>query len=333
MKRIAFLIVKTFISVGLVWLAFSKIEFGPTWTTLRSIAPAALVVALLLLVAEMWIAALRLRAILHALGQRYGVASAFDVILIGAFFNQTLISFVGGDAMRIWRIVRSHVPFAAAAKSVLLDRVAGFAGLFALLLGATPFLAKIIANPKMWAGQLLIVLIALGGIGAVFVLRHFMQFLPQWKSVALAREMVDAGLEIWRSRNGIIVVGGLSFLIHFMNVVLLYVVAKGLGMELHFIDGLLLFPTVLFISMLPISISGWGVREGAMVTGLSLVGIPAYQSLALSVCFGLCVIAVSLPGGVVWLATRHKPVSALADAPQGLQATPGPPERGPRDTQ
>jgi uncharacterized membrane protein YbhN (UPF0104 family) len=308
LRNATILVLKLAVSIGLVWFAFSKIDMATTWSTLRSIAPAAILGALVLLFIQLLLGALRLRALLGALGARYRPAAALEVVLIGAFFSQTMISFVGGDAMRIWRIIRSRVSVATAAKSVLFDRVAGFAGLFVLLLAVTPFLVNIIPSPEMLAGQALIVLTALGGIVSVFVVRRIPGILPQGKVVKLAQEVVDSGLAIWRSPQGAWLVIGLSIAIQLTNVVVLYVIGEGLGIHFRFIDGLLLFPTVLFLSMLPISVAGWGVREGAMVTALGLVGVPGHQSLALSVCFGLCLVAISLPGGAVWLLSRNTPV-------------------------
>jgi uncharacterized membrane protein YbhN (UPF0104 family) len=308
LRNATILVLKLAVSIGLVWFAFSKIYMATTWSTLRSIAPAAILGALVLLFIQLLLGALRLRALLGALGARYRPAAALEVVLIGAFFSQTMISFVGGDAMRIWRIIRSRVSVATAAKSVLFDRVAGFAGLFVLLLAVTPFLVNIIPSPEMLAGQALIVLTALGGIVSVFVVRRIPGILPQGKVVKLAQEVVDSGLAIWRSPQGAWLVIGLSIAIQLTNVVVLYVIGEGLGIHFRFIDGLLLFPTVLFLSMLPISVAGWGVREGAMVTALGLVGVPGHQSLALSVCFGLCLVAISLPGGAVWLLSRNTPV-------------------------
>jgi uncharacterized membrane protein YbhN (UPF0104 family) len=299
------LVLKLAVSIGLVWFAFSKIDLGTTWATLRAIAPSAVVAALLLLFVQFLLGAFRLRTLLAALGARYRTLAAMEVVLIGAFFSQTLISFVGGDAMRIWRIIRSRISVAVAAKSVLFDRVAGFAGLFVLLLSATPFLVRIVPTPEMLAGQALIVLAALGAVGGVYVLRRLPGILPQGRLVRIAQDVVDSGLAIWRSRRGAWLVIGLSIAIQLMNVVVLYVIGDGLGMRFSFVDGLLLFPTVLFLSMLPISVAGWGVREGAMVTALGLVGVPGHESLALSVCFGLCLVAISLPGGAIWLVSRR----------------------------
>lgn len=308
MRKATIVVLKLAISIGLVWFAFSKIDMATTWATLRAIAPAAIAGAVVLLYLQLLLGAYRLRALLGALGARYRTKAAFEVVLIGAFFSQTMISFVGGDAMRIWRIIRSRVSLAIAAKSVLFDRVAGFAGLFVLLLAATPFLVRIIPSPEMLAGQALVVSAALLAVGGVFVLRRMPGILPQGRLVKLAGEVVDSGLAIWRSRRGAWLVIGLSVAIQLVNVVVLCVIGEGLGIHFRFVDGLLLFPTVLFLSMLPISVAGWGVREGAMVTALALIDVPGHQSLALSVCFGLCLVAISLPGGAVWLLSRNTPV-------------------------
>lgn len=308
MRSAAILVLKLAVSIGLVWFAFSNIDVTSTWATLRAIAPAAIVGALVLLSIQLMMGALRLRALLGGLGTRYRTAAALEVALIGAFFSQTMVSFVGGDAMRIWRIIRSRISVAVAAKSVLFDRVAGFAGLFVLMLAATPFLVRIIPTPEMLAGQALIVLAALAAVAGVFVLRRVPGILPQGRPVAIAQDVVDSGLAIWRSRRGAWLVIGLSIAIQLMNVLVLYVIGDGLGIRFSFVDGLLLFPTVLFLSMLPISVAGWGVREGAMVTALGLVGVPGHQSLALSVCFGLCLVAISLPGGAIWLLSRRAPL-------------------------
>ena len=100
-----------------------------------------------------------------------------------------------------------------------------------------------------------------------------------------------------------------------MNVVILYVIARFLSIDISFFNALILLPPVLFMSMLPISVAGWGVREGAMVVALNMINIPAHQSLALSICFGLCALAISLPGGALWFYSRtHAPDGTPKDS-------------------
>jgi hypothetical protein len=43
-----------------------------------------------------------------------------------------------------------------------------------------------------------------------------------------------------------------------------------------------------------------------MIVALGLIGVPASQSLALSISYGLCLVAISLPGGVLWFISRQR---------------------------
>jgi hypothetical protein len=69
--------------------------------------------------------------------------------------------------------------------------------------------------------------------------------------------------------------------VQLLNVLALFALARGLSIGLTLWHSLLLIPPVLFLSMLPISVAGWGVREGAMIVALALVGVPASSSVAL----------------------------------------------------
>jgi glycosyltransferase 2 family protein len=72
------------------------------------------------------------------------------------------------------------------------------------------------------------------------------------------------------------------------------------------------------IAMLPISLAGWGVREGAAVVAFGALGLPADQALAASITFGLTVAGVSMLGGVIWLVDRRQRTQLsmeLTDAP------------------
>jgi hypothetical protein len=58
---------------------------------------------------------------------------------------------------------------------------------------------------------------------------------------------------------------------------------------------------VILMMIVPISIGGWGVREGAFIFLLGHLGVSSAESFLLSVLFGLTLILASLPGIVFWL--------------------------------
>ena len=92
-----------------------------------------------------------------------------------------------------------------------------------------------------------------------------------------------------------------------------YVLAAGLEIEISFLDCFFLVPPVILAMTLPISIAGWGVREGAMIVALGLIGVSQESALVLSILFGLGITLAALPGGVIWLFSRNRTVPAMPD--------------------
>ena len=67
---------------------------------------------------------------------------------------------------------------------------------------------------------------------------------------------------------------------------------------------------ILFAMVLPLSISGWGLREGAAAALFPLAGLSASAGLAASVAFGLTFLAITLPGLIL---VRRRPTRATDD--------------------
>jgi uncharacterized membrane protein YbhN (UPF0104 family) len=93
---------------------------------------------------------------------------------------------------------------------------------------------------------------------------------------------------------------------HINLALVVYVLAVGLNMGVTVLDCLVLVPPVILVATLPISISGWGPREMAMITAFGFIGISKEHATALSVLFGAVSMLVSLPGGVFWLLTKRE---------------------------
>jgi hypothetical protein len=81
----------------------------------------------------------------------------------------------------------------------------------------------------------------------------------------------------------------------------IWLLAASLGIGFGLLDALAVLPAVLLISSVPISIAGWGVREGSMVVGLGLLGVGNSDAALVSIFFGVLLLAFGLLGGLVWL--------------------------------
>jgi len=101
---------------------------------------------------------------------------------------------------------------------------------------------------------------------------------------------------------------------------LFYLLAQALGLErVDLLDCIVLVPPVILITTIPISIAGWGLREGAMVTLFAFVGVAQGDAFVLSILFGVVSLMLSLPAGLVWLASSGR--NATDESAAGRRAS------------
>jgi len=281
------------------------------------------VLALALITLLFFIAAGRWLIYTRALNIPLGIGAAFRLYLIGQFFGQVLPAGVGGDAVRIWLLSRRRVAVGAGAASVVLERMTGLIGLLILMAVLLPLTFSYVDDTA--ARVTIIFLIAAGGgaICAIVALSFLPRLIEKWRNVALVSKLADAASDARRA--GFMLKPALSVLLlslsmHLMAILSAYILARGLGMDITALECLALVPVVLLISTLPISLAGWGMREGAMVAALSFTGVENSEALALSILFGLAILAVSLLGAIFWLVQGRHPAPGTVSEKSAAEA-------------
>src|ERR1043166_7566553 len=78
----------------------------------------------------------------------------------------------------------------------------------------------------------------------------------------------------------------------------IFTLVRATGAEIDFLSTVAVVLPALLISMMPIALAGWGVREGALIVGLGLFGVASAAALASSIAFGLAMLIASLPGSL-----------------------------------
>jgi uncharacterized membrane protein YbhN (UPF0104 family) len=240
--------------------------------------------------------------VLDAVGSRLGFGRAFVIVLIGHFFNQTLPSTVGGDAMRMWYAYRAGIAAGDAAATVIFDRVIAVTGLLALTAGGLPWLLGLVPAGAARSAIALMVAAGFGGLAAAAALAHFPRLIPDWR---IARGFAARARRVLASPARVLAGALLSAAGFVLFSWMVYYLAQALGVRLGFVEALLLVPPVLLVSAIPVSVAGWGLREGAMVVALGFAGVEPAAAFAVSILFGIAVAVTSLPGAVLWLARGH----------------------------
>lgn len=314
------LAVKICISALLIWLLLQSFDTGGLIERLGNVSLYGPALAALMLFALSAAQAWRWTWVVRAFGESIGFWKSWEIVLIGLFFNQTLPSSVGGDAARIWRVYREGFELAHAIHSVVLDRLAALVALLLMVLLSLPVISELVGGgTAFWA---VAGLAAVGLVGCVLLLYlpHLPgRLLPNRLRAAASRFSSDARSLFLRAGYALPVLL-ISACIHVFVALTVFVLARTMDIHVDALACIVLIPPVILISMIPVTIAGWGLREGAMVSALGFVGVPAQEAFLLSVVFGLVVMAVGMPGGVVWLATgRRKPRTVhLSDITAGL---------------
>ncbi len=260
-----------------------------------------LLFALVLSVPQVLLSAWRWQFTTGLLGMPLPFAHALREYCLGNVLNQVLPGGVAGDLTRAWRHARTAPATRAAWHAVMIERAAGQLVLLACALLALPWAPSIGVECRNGRGQSL----TLGLSGIVLALIA---------AAVLARRMLPA--LAWFGRDfGQAVLSRrawfpqllLSLALVGSYVVVYLCCARALGVGT---GALALVPLILWVLVamsVPLSLAGWGIREGAAAGIWMLAGLPVAQGVAISLLYGVLVLVSALAGAFLLLAVRSPP--------------------------
>jgi uncharacterized protein (TIRG00374 family) len=333
MNKLTLWIAKLTLTTTILAVIAWKADLHSVRDAFSSLTPAAILIAFVVIALQAAFTGIRLGIIVSTFGHHISALHAVRISIEGIFFGQTFVSFLGSDALRVWRVRKSGLDLEQAGAAVALDRVLGIMINHALLLISLPWLLSRIDNEPV---RLVLIALAVAGIAgtiAVLLLGYFrdgiitaaarITGIRAGRIAAVAAQAITAGTHLLRPHPRLFLATAVSLLSALCNGVVFFVLLLGWNVDAtSALLAALLVPAVLEIAMLPISIGGWGVREGAAVIAFGTLGIPSAVAFGASVLFALLTLFLGLFGGLSWLLGR-KPappkVEPAAEAPP-LQA-------------
>jgi glycosyltransferase 2 family protein len=297
-------IVKLLITIALFAYISTKVDFVSVSKHIERADVPLLLMALILATLSTVLAAYRWRLIMDKLGFAEPARYYFAQYFKGSFFNQALPGSIGGDAVRIMNLRSGGYPLALCVHGVFIDRIVGLVGLLAINLVSILFLPQLL--PIGVTNSLeLVSLVGLGGFLALIFL-HRLPFIQNLKLLSVFVELSKSFYIVYRTAKAAWTQISLSVLVHLFSVLCVFALARAVRLEIDIWTYCMLMPPVFLLMIAPISLAGWGVREGAMVALFGFIGAPKEAILAVSVLYGMTVVVSSLPGAVVWLLDRKK---------------------------
>jgi uncharacterized membrane protein YbhN (UPF0104 family) len=290
-------LVRVGVSLGIVVYILVDVDRGDLLRTLSNVRPQAVVLALALYLVGQVMSGYKWSLIGRSVGLVKPVAEYIRFYFIGMFFNLFGPSTLGGDVVRALYLGEGRRP-GLALNSVIFDRASGLALLVAL--GAVGLLLF----PGYGFPWPLTTMLVGGGLALLlgwWTCPLLVRLLPPGNRV---RRLVEEDLgPFWRDHDLLLRVAVVSVVFHLIQVTVQFVLARSLGIALPFSYCLILHPVVSVMMALPVSVSGFGVREGGYLYFLTRIDVDD----SIAVTMGLLWFAVSLLagllGGLIFLAS------------------------------
>jgi len=295
-------------------------KYGPTalWKTVRSVQPLPLAISVLVVGIAIGIGVVRWRVLLAAGGFNLSAGRAAEISFVAHFFNSLMLGTVGGDVMKAYYAAReTHHRKTEAVVTVLVDRVIG---LWAMLVFAALMVLpnwRLFQQPGLRTITAVTFVTMLAATGFVFIAfrggiskrwtraREALRRLPKGEWI---ERLLDACRAYGKAPGALRTAFCFSMAANLLCVTQFWVLARGLKLEVSFLELCLIVPTIVCIAAIPIAPSGIGVRENLFVQMLAIPAIaaPATPALSLSLLALAGSLFWSLIGGVVYMMFRHK---------------------------
>jgi glycosyltransferase 2 family protein len=263
---------------------------------------------------------LRWRAVLVVLGLRAKVRTLLSHYLAGQFVGNFLPSTIGGDVLRVTRLSATNGERPGTFASVVLERLTGWLVLPLLILAAmaiNPTLADLgAASAVAFALAISTLVLLVAVLVAVTSPRIGGRLAGSggWRRFAGAVHLGLARLREHPAAAAGVLATGLAY--QLVLVLAAYFAALALGLDVGPTAILAFMPAVAIAQVMPISLGGLGVREGAFVLFLHPLGVSTEQAITLGLLVYGLNLTVSLLGAPAFAAGGRRaeqvPARALA---------------------
>ncbi|WP_372833255.1 lysylphosphatidylglycerol synthase transmembrane domain-containing protein [Puniceibacterium confluentis] len=300
----AFRAAQILVSIALLAVLWNAVGGAEALGSLMRAKADWLLLAYVALTLQTVLSGLRWKLTAQGLGQRFTSGQAVREYYLAQFVNQSLPGGMVGDAGRALR-ARHQAGLMRASQGVVFERLSGQVAVFAVM--ALAFLVTSLApgglDWPLWVRSFVVPLILFGlAAPVVFWLGGLLPG-PQSRALdslwaALHAALLAPRVLGWQILLGLATTACTLSAFAFC--------ARATGTDLSLAEILGIVPLILFTMLIPVSVSGWGLREGAAAALFPVAGASAASGLAASIAFGLVFIAVVLPGVLPLLQGRRK---------------------------
>ena len=231
--------------------------------------------------------------------------------LIAFFFNNFLVSSIGGD---FWRIKKIYDVCQLKGKSFFIPLLERLTGFFAVVLicplSFYIFYEKVNAEELKIASYILIILFFLITVFlfsklTFLILRKLKTMLKKEKIQEFISTLTDILNIVQENKVNFLIGVLISVLTQIIFAISAYILCISLNVQIGFTVMLAIIPMTYIVSMLPISINGLGVKESFITWSLTQFFIDKNLAAAVALLISVKHLTISIIGGILFLINKR----------------------------
>ncbi|GEM_PF-877055 len=315
LKKTLIFFLKVAVSAGIIGFTVYNLDLdaiGRLWLTM-DIGWVAL--SLLLVTLSYFFGALQWRYILEMAQFRLSYLKVLGYYYVGLFFNNFLISGMGGDFMRIYDIHQHSADrerLSPALATVLFDRFVGLItliflaclmGMVAVTRGESPRLVAGIGI--MFASWVVLIIALFNKKTAEWTIKPLTKWMPQ-KIYVRFQHLYYEIHRFGSARRSLVCIFAVSILVQLQRILAIWAIGRALGDTSSVRYYIIFVPLMSIAASLPISIGGTGPREQTTIHLFRRLGVS--QEIAFSIGFLAYVVSMitTVPGALLFIIRKGK---------------------------
>jgi len=288
LKKTLLFILKACVSVSLLTFLLVNIDWDTVFNSLGSANIYLLVFASFLNFVERlemtykWNLLIKIRNIFVSFGRLFWINA------IGSFLGLFLPSSVGTDVVRGYYLVRNNSEKSVSISSVFVDRVLGMFALLILGVISVFFAGDVISkyNIKIYVvGLFILSILTVYLFQKDWVINYFQKIKKpvRFKKIfEYSIKLHNSILEYKKYPKTLLQSFLVTLLVQITRVLTYYFIALAFDINIPIVYYFLFVPLIMIVMMLPISVGGFGLREGAFVGFFTLVGMSINDAVIIS---------------------------------------------------
>lgn len=305
-------VLRAAVSLALVLVLLSQVDLSMFLLGIKQAELFFLAIAFAISALTIWIRSYKWQLLLRVHGANLSLSRLHSLNYIALFFNNFFLGSLGGDAYRIYKTFDQPKGRSGAVCSVIVEKLTNLLILFVMVLS---FGALSVYTGNSLTSQRQLVTIGAYGAATFMLVYVVFAVLRRVKNPSVLQPRSGVvqkcfhAFAIYRNyKKALLISLLLSLLFYMMNIIATYFFALTANVHIGLIDLSFMVAAVFLVVMIPISLNGIGLQEGAFVLYLSALRVDSSSAVLFALLPRMVMVIFSLIGGLLYLVDnlRHE---------------------------